>query len=275
MIALEVANDAQEFQHVDSAAGVLDALVRSGFKTTAQNRAECPVCRSGLSLTVRKGIRRVELTCTAGCAETEIAGRLCIDLGAVRDGSRTSSNHGTAPGSEALRAEPVREPVRARAEIKKLRTTLPSPELLDDFLERTASLPDPEWLVPELVPDAGRVHFAAAPNAGKTFLCLVVAKFAAEQDRVVYMVLEEGLAKSTGNRFRDLRFPPGLKVLVWHNRGINLGDHAGELAAMLERAPPPRPGNGGRSVCERLPRRRERHAAGACRHGDAQHAHAC
>ena len=52
-------------------------------------------------------------------------------------------------------------------------------ESLADFLDRTAKLPPPSWLLEPLVPDAGRLFMVSAPNAGKTFLALVIAKAAA------------------------------------------------------------------------------------------------
>jgi RecA-family ATPase len=107
--------------------------------------------------------------------------------------------------------------------------------MLDVFLDRADSLADPAWLIQDLVPDAGRVLLAAAPSAGKTFLALVIGLFAATKGRVVYLVLEEGGAKATANRFRSLKFPAGAQVLVMHHAGLSLGQHTLYLAAMLER----------------------------------------
>lgn len=150
----------------------------------------------------------------------------------VRSGSRTSSNQGTATGSSSLRDEPVRTAVRSPAKKTPNRTTLVFEEL-DAFLARTESLPDPTWLIDQLVPDAGRVLLAATASAGKTFLCLVIARFAAEGGRVVYLVLEEGGAKATANRFRSLGFKPGASVRVLHQAGITLPRHTAALAEML------------------------------------------
>lgn len=150
----------------------------------------------------------------------------------VRSGSRTSSNQPVVRGSAALRAEPPPEAVRGGVAASEAPNHLPWRDL-DDYLAWTDTLPDPTWLIPELVPDAGPVEFAAAPNAGKTFLALVVAKAAALAGRPVFLVLEEGGAKTTGKRFRNLAFPPGLPVMVLHQHGVSLAEHAHTLAAQL------------------------------------------
>lgn len=150
----------------------------------------------------------------------------------VRGGSRTSSNQGTATGSSSLRDEPVRTAVRSAAKKTPNRTTLVF-EDLDAFMARTESLPDPTWLIDQLVPDAGRLLLAATASAGKTFLCLVIARYAAELGRTVYLVLEEGGAKATANRFRSLAFKPGASVRVLHQAGITLARHTAALAEML------------------------------------------
>lgn len=222
---------------VESAAGLLDALVRAGCRTTSRNEAECPVCRTGLTLKVRGGgSQRVQVWCSNECSEASIEAALRVDLAApasaVLGGSRTSSNRGAVSGSAALRAEPVRTAVRANRSAEEVRTALGF-ESLDAFLARTAMLPDPVWLVKDLVPDCGRVHFAAAPSAGKTFLALVVAKEAATVGRPVYLVLEEGGAKPTGNRFRDMRFPAASPVHVLHQHGFRLIDHTAAVVELL------------------------------------------
>lgn len=229
---------------------VLNALVAVDCTPSLSDQGPCARCREigrdGVVTISDRPDGGTKVSCSSGCSESEIitppmaayiaewAEKATVPV-LVRDGSRTGTNRGTAPGSESLRDEPVREPVRTSKEKPAPRTGLPSFETLDAFLDRTATLPDPEWLIEELVPSSGRVHFAAAPSAGKTFLCLAVAKAAALKGRVVYLVLEEGGAKATGNRFRSLRFPEGLPVLVLHQAGITLADHTPELVAMLDR----------------------------------------
>jgi hypothetical protein len=128
-------------------------------------------------------------------------------------GSAGSWNHlepGLVPGSPPLRGEPVTPPMLF--------------EPLSAFLERTANLPPPSWLVPDLVPSAGRLLVVAAPNAGKTFLALVIAKAAAVIGRPVLLVLEEGSPKSTGDRLKNLAFPADAPVLIAHLRGLQLDE---------------------------------------------------
>jgi hypothetical protein len=150
------------------------------------------------------------------------------DQEAVRAGSRTTQNRVVVPGS-ILKG---RTSNRTGTDRRPARTTLPF-ELLNDFLARTAAMPDPTWLVDRLVPDAGRLFIAATANAGKTFLCLAIAKAAARLGRPVYLVLEEGAAKPTGNRFRSLRFPEDAEVYVLFQHGFTLAQHTKALAERL------------------------------------------
>lgn len=99
-------------------------------------------------------------------------------------------------------------------------------EAVGAFMTRTASMPEPSWLLRDLVPDAGRLFVVSAPNAGKTFLALVIAKAAVAAGRPVFLVLEEGGARRTGDRFRNLAFDPAAPVHVAHLRGVQLGDSA-------------------------------------------------
>jgi hypothetical protein len=91
-------------------------------------------------------------------------------------------------------------------------------EPLAVFLERAAKLPPPAWLLKDLVPDAGRIFIVAAPNAGKTFLAMVIGNTAAKAGRPVFMVLEEGGVRTTADRFRNLGFSPAAPVHVAHLR---------------------------------------------------------
>ena len=114
-------------------------------------------------------------------------------------------------------------------------------EPLGAFLARTANLPPPSWILDRLVPDAGRLFIVAAPSAGKTFLALVVAKVAASAGRPVFLVLEEGSARATGDRFRSLGFEPAAPIHVAHLKGVALRD-AGvrqKLVAVLKAYPDP------------------------------------
>ena len=109
------------------------------------------------------------------------------------------------------------------------------------FLERTEKLPPPAWLIEGLIPDAGTCLAVAQPNTGKTFLALHVARTAATAGRAVYVVLEEGTARATGDRFRALCFAPGAPVHVAHRRGVRLSDQKAveQLAEAMRSAPAP------------------------------------
>ncbi len=82
----------------------------------------------------------------------------------------------------------------------------------------------------------GRLFAVAAPNAGKTWLALIIAKAAATEGRKVYAVLEEGQSRPTGDRFESLAFPPDAPVEICHCRGFRLADKAmrRQLAALLQ-----------------------------------------
>lgn len=97
-------------------------------------------------------------------------------------------------------------------------------ERLGAFKNRTADLPEPGWLVPDMVPNEGKVEVAASTSVGKTFLLMALALRAATLGRQVALVLEEGSPRPTGDRFRAMGFPDHLPILVAHRRGFQLGD---------------------------------------------------
>jgi AAA domain len=107
-------------------------------------------------------------------------------------------------------------------------------ESLAAFLERTRNLPPVRWLLEDVVPEAGRLLIVAAPNAGKTWLALIIAKEAAAKGRRVFAILEEGSARPTGDRFENLAIPGAAPIEVAHCRGFLLGDAASRLH-MVER----------------------------------------
>lgn len=108
--------------------------------------------------------------------------------------------------------------------------TIPLPfEPLAAFLERGRNLPPARWLIEGVVPEAGRLFVVAAPNAGKTWLALIIAKAAAAQGRRVFAVLEEGGARPTGDRFENLGIPKEAPIDVAHCRGFLLRDAASRL----------------------------------------------
>lgn len=97
-------------------------------------------------------------------------------------------------------------------------------ERLGAFKKRTADLPEPGWLVPDMVPNEGKVEVAASTSVGKTFLLMAIALRAATLGRQVALVLEEGSPRPTGDRFRAMGFQDDLPIVVAHRRGFQLGD---------------------------------------------------
>jgi hypothetical protein len=212
------------------------ALAKAGCKQRREGgrftESECPSCREGFTIALGAG----PLSCAGGCSSQQILAALSVLETPVPSGSHTSQNQGGGIRFQPLKggtgtgtgSRGVEKPTTAG-------TTLPSFETLDGFIARAEQLPDPQWLIEDLVPDSGRVLLAAAPSAGKTFLALIIARFAAAAGRLVYLVLEEGNAKATAGRFRSLRFPDDAQILVLHQAGITLGQHALQLAGVLQR----------------------------------------
>ncbi len=96
-------------------------------------------------------------------------------------------------------------------------------ESLAEFYARAESMPEPAWLIDDLVPASGRVALVAAPNAGKTWAALVIALTAGRQGRDVLLVLEEGGVRQTANRFQSLGFDSE-RVRLVHLGGVRLED---------------------------------------------------
>jgi AAA domain-containing protein len=82
------------------------------------------------------------------------------------------------------------------------------------------------WLLANLLPDEGRLFIVAAPSAGKTFLAMVIANAAARVGRPVFMVLEEGGAGATAERFLSLGFDRDAPVHIAHLKGVALADRS-------------------------------------------------
>lgn len=136
-----------------------------------------------------------------------VADAVAMELPPGGSGSRTKGQNRNHPGSGSV-------PERSG-------TSDPF-EPLSAFLERASKLPARTWLIPDLVPDSGRLFIVAAPNAGKTFLAMLAAKAAAAADRPAILVLEEGGVKATADRFRNLGFAASAPVHVAHLRGMEL-----------------------------------------------------
>lgn len=109
-------------------------------------------------------------------------------------------------------------------------------EPLAVFLERTRNLPPVRWLLQDAVPEAGRVFIVSAPNAGKTWLAIIIAKAAAAEGRRAFVILEEGGARPTGDRFENLAIPQDALIEVAHCRGFLLGDavHRRQMVELLQ-----------------------------------------
>jgi hypothetical protein len=109
-------------------------------------------------------------------------------------------------------------------------------EPLSSFVGRAAKLAPPAWLLDGLVPDSGRLLIVGAPNVGKTWLALFIAKLAAEAEREVLVVLEEGHPRSVLSRFEALMVPADAAIHVAHLQGVQLADaaHRGELVMRMK-----------------------------------------
>jgi hypothetical protein len=97
-------------------------------------------------------------------------------------------------------------------------------ESLSAFRERARKLPPTRWLLDGFVPEAGRLLIVAAPNAGKTWLAILIAMAAAERGRRAFAILEEGGTRPTGDRFDMLAIPDDAPIEVAHCQGFLLGD---------------------------------------------------
>lgn len=128
------------------------------------------------------------------------------------------SGTGTGSGSAAYRAEPQNQGGQRRDSPEPLF------ESMADLLRRAAAAPDSEWLIEPLVLATGSVFLVAPPNAGKTFLALVIAKTAAEQGRRVFIVEEEGGLKAFSSRIGNLGFSSIAMTCtsIAHQRGVKL-----------------------------------------------------
>ncbi|MFT3836399.1 MAG: AAA family ATPase [Myxococcaceae bacterium] len=151
------------------------------------------------------------------------------DLAARSGGSGTSSGTGVVPGSPPYKGGTSTGTTRPAAHAG---TTLAF-ETLATFLARAEVVTDAVWVWDHLVPGVGRVLIVGAPNAGKTFFVLVVARMAAAAGRVVYLVLEEGSIKALAKRFVDLGFDAGAAIHVLHQTGFRLFEHTGALVERL------------------------------------------
>ncbi|WP_225413892.1 AAA family ATPase [Stigmatella hybrida] len=99
-------------------------------------------------------------------------------------------------------------------------------EPLAAFLARTKDLPPVSWLIDGVVPDSGNLLLVSAPGVGKTLFALHIAKTAADMDRPVFIVLEEGRPRSIFDRFTALAFRTDAPVFIAHRKGVHLDDKA-------------------------------------------------
>ncbi len=237
-----------------SALAGLGATTAEFGATTVRNGMEvgrCPKCGADQALEVcrdRDGGAGSQIRCLRGCAGGDLLNRLGLaqpparvanrSRSAPRGGNGTKVVPGTNgnDGNDGNHSPSVSEAGRSR---EKQRERLFEP--LTAFMERASKQAEPSWLVDGLVPDTGRLFVVSAPNAGKTFMALVIAKTAAVAGRPVFLVLEEGGTRRTGDRFRNLAFDPALPVHVAHLRGVQLDDPSviAQLQQLLKEHPAP------------------------------------
>lgn len=91
------------------------------------------------------------------------------------------------------------------------------------------NLPPARWLIGGVVPESGRRFVIAAPNAGKTWLALVIAKTAAALGRRVVAVLDEGSSVLSGwaDVHRNLtheQTPKGQVRVSWGRKAVECGE---------------------------------------------------
>jgi hypothetical protein len=213
---------------VNLAARALQSASQKGLRVNLRRgTSECPLCRK-LTLTLRTVDTELLLLCSNGCVEADIAAALDVPLWGGSGGSRT----GDEPAEPGV-VRVVRTPIGGEPpnRVGTLPADAPLWEPLAEFLARAETMPDPSWLIPDLVPDYGRLLVVAEPNAGKTFLALVVAKAAGECGRPSFLVFEEGPPKPMANRMRALRLDPTWPIQVAHLRGLTLAGGERHLCA--------------------------------------------
>lgn len=147
----------------------------------------------------------------------------------------TSTSNGAARRVVPVPAQGVGDGNQFREPAGTGRNRLPTFESLSDFYDRAAKEPARSWLIPDLVPDRGRMLVVAAPSTGKTWLALIAAKSAIAQGRPVFLVEEEGSAKGLASRLTALGFEPSPLFNVAHLQGLQLTkpDHLKVLVEAL------------------------------------------
>ena len=112
-------------------------------------------------------------------------------------------------------------------------------EPLEAFLGRVENEPPPSWLIPEVMPDRGKVFIIAEPNAGKTWLALIACKAAAAEGREVFIVEEEGSGRRFGERLKALGVTG--PVHIAHARAAMIDDEGCRKALVARVAQATRP----------------------------------
>lgn len=114
-------------------------------------------------------------------------------------------------------------------------------ESIAAFRTRAASQPERGWLMDGLIPDRGRVLIVAPTNVGKTWLALVAALTAAEQNRHVFFVEEEGSARGLAARLDALGAPNAENFHIAHLGAVTLDDarHRSQLVRLVAEAEAP------------------------------------
>lgn len=95
-------------------------------------------------------------------------------------------------------------------------------ERIEDFHARVEKEPPPSWLIPDVMPDRGKVFIVAEPNAGKTWLALIGCQAAAANGRDVFIIEEEGSGKRFGERLKTLNLAGSVRIA--HAKAVMIDD---------------------------------------------------
>jgi hypothetical protein len=106
------------------------------------------------------------------------------------------------------------------------------------FIEEAEQMPEPTWLINELIPSQGRVLVVAAPNSGKTWLALLAAKSSGQRE--VFIIEEEGSKRGIGARMNMMKLHDS-RIHMLHLQGFKIDniEQRAELISVLKsvRAP--------------------------------------
>lgn len=222
--------------------------------------APCPVHgdTGGRLIVTQAADQSVALRCPAGCHRADVLRELELGeadlLGSqgeepreqpgkqrdrVRDADSRTSQAGSGSQPKAGTGNHTRRHGSGNQQEPGGTTT--KFDTLDAFIARALAEPELTYLVQGLVPDRGRVLMVAPPNAGKTWLALVIAKTASHAGRSVLFIEEEGSRRKLGERLQSMAFPEGAPLRIAHLAGLKLDDARvrAELVGLLEQESAP------------------------------------